>query len=256
MEYSNQEQLFRPGTRAPSIRTLDPRPASVQGAKEQIRELAAVAAWLALVGLVAFNLGWVALGLLQGPGYSVTRDTISELSALTAQHARVMLVVNGFCGVALMSFALFGLRAALAGVRGGALASAMIAFSALGLDELSDAFFRLNCQTADGCTQLQEISSWHGVVHATVGIVTLLVLMAAPFVVARALRKSAKWEDLARPSMFAGVAIDLALLSAAIPHWGGGAQRLAMVIASMWIGLLALRVRRWAVSTETTPVTV
>jgi hypothetical protein len=210
------------------------------------RARATIAAACALLGVLVFHVGWVVAGLLQAPGYSASRDAISELSALTARHAWIMLAVNGFCGVALMTFAFFGFLPALLAVRGRTVAAAMIAFSPLGFDELSDAFFRLNCQTADGCTQLQEIGSWHGVVHASVGIGTILVLMAAPFVVARTLRRSPLWEDLARPSVFLGIAIDLALLSAAIPHWGGGAQRLAMIGTSIWIAFLAVRVRRLA----------
>jgi hypothetical protein len=237
-QYSNHSALF------PTQRTV--RTSTREALGGDARARAMVAAGSALLGLLVFNVGWMIAGLLQAPGYSASRDAISELSALTARHAWIMLVANGFCGVALMAFAFVGLRPALLPIRGRAISAAMIAFSPLGFDELSDAFFRLNCQTADGCTQLQEIGSWHGVVHAAVGIATIVVLLAAPFVVARTLRRSHLWEDLARPSVFLGISIDLALLSAAIPHWGGGAQRLAMIATSIWIAFLAVRVLRLA----------
>jgi hypothetical protein len=208
------------------------------------RQLSVFVAWSALLGLLVYNVGWFVGGLAQGAGYSVVRDDISELSALTARHAWLMVVGNGICGVTTIAFAVIGFGSCVPAVRGQALSAAMIAGSALGLDALSDVFFRLNCQTADGCTQLQEIASWHGVVHAVVGVITFLVLMAGPFVVARTLRRAAEWNDLARWSVILGVAIDLALASAWIPGWAGAAQRLGMTVGSLWIGLLAVRVLR------------
>jgi hypothetical protein len=216
------------------------------GARPLVGEatLRRAAVWCAVLGLVVFHAGWVIVGALQGPGYSAARDAISELSALTARHAAIMLLVNGVTGALLMFFAVAGFGAALPRTSARTVSVAMLAFTPLGFDELSDAFFRLNCQARDGCTEWQEIASWHGAVHAVVGIATIFVLMAAPFVVARTLRRLPEWSDLARPSVVLGVAIDLAVASAAVPHWGGGGQRLAMIAASVWIVLLAMRVRR------------
>jgi hypothetical protein len=43
----------------------------------------------------------------------------------------------------------------------------------MGLDNLSDAFFRLDCQAADpACTPAAAASSWHGKVHLVVGLVS------------------------------------------------------------------------------------
>ena len=76
-----------------------------------------------------------------------------------------------------------------------------------------DAFFRLDCRIADGCTPRQTVSSWHGIIHAVSGVVLLLLLLVAPHVVARCLRLSPDWAALARPSVLLGVAIDLTAIA-------------------------------------------
>jgi hypothetical protein len=69
----------------------------------------------------------------------------------------------------------------------------------MGLDNLSDAFFRLDCRTADpGCTA--AASSWHAKVHLAVGLISAVATIAAPFVLAARMRYVPGWRDLARPT--------------------------------------------------------
>jgi hypothetical protein len=207
---------------------------------------AVLASWMALAGLVVFNVGWLVAGFLERGGYSISRDYISELSAVTARHAWLMQWANGCCGVATIAFAVLGFRPALAQVKGSVLSTASIVLSALGADTISDVFFRLNCRRADGCTQWEEFASWHGVIHGVVGIVTLVVLLVAPFIVARCLRRAAAWADLARWSVALGIAIDLAVIGFLLPAAVGYAQRLLLLEGSIWLALLAVRVLRLA----------
>jgi hypothetical protein len=51
-------------------------------------------AWGAIGGVVAFNLGWLLAGALQGDGYSVASHDVSGLGALTARSPWVMLTAE------------------------------------------------------------------------------------------------------------------------------------------------------------------
>jgi len=207
---------------------------------------AVLASWTALGGLVVFNVGWFVAGLLEGSDYSAASDYISELSALTAHHAWLMLGANAYCGVAIIAFAFLGFRPALAQVKGSVLSTASIVLSALGADTITDVFFRLNCRRADGCTLLQESASWHGAIHVVVGALTIIVLLVAPFVVAHCLRRAPAWADLAPWSLVLGIAIDLATLGFMVPATVGYAQRLLLLEGSIWLAILAVRVLRLA----------
>jgi hypothetical membrane protein len=201
-----------------------------------------VAAGLAVVGQVVFTASWVVAGAVQGDGYSVVRHEISDLGALTAPHAWVVLVGQGLCGAATILFGLIFPRL-LGAVRGATLAGALIALSPFGLDNLSDAFFRLDCRRADGCSVAQSTASGHAKVHVAVAGVTFLVLLVAPFVVARVLRGVEGWADLARPSLIAGVLLVVAIgATLGLGEDGGGlAQRAYALLGSGWLALLALR---------------
>ena len=58
--------------------------------------------WLsvgAVVGQVLFVVGWLLAGAIEGHGYSVVRDDISDLTAMTAQHDWVMRSTQGLAAV-------------------------------------------------------------------------------------------------------------------------------------------------------------
>ncbi len=193
-----------------------------------------------------FTVGWLLASLLQGDSYSIARHDISDTGAVGAPHAWVLLVTQGIAGACTLAFVIVAFRPALAGVRGRNLSSVLIAIP-LGVVYLMDAFFRLDCRIADGCTPQQTTSSWHGITHAVSGVVLLLLLLVAPHVVARCLRRSPDWAALARPSVLLGVAIDLAAIAylALDGKAGAGyAQRVLVLLASAWVTLLALRVLR------------
>jgi hypothetical protein len=128
-------------------------------------------AWGAVGGVAVFNLGWLLTGAVQGGGYWVASHDVSDLGALTARSPWVMLISQGIAGTLIIAFAL---RSALAVPgRGTALGAWLLAASLIGLDNLSDAFFRLDCRAADqGCTAAAAASSWHGQVHIAVGLLS------------------------------------------------------------------------------------
>jgi hypothetical protein len=208
-------------------------------------------AWGAIAGVVVFNAGWLLGGAVQGGRYSVASDDISDLGALTAHHPWVMLTAGGIAGALIILFALFALRPGLAVAgRGTALGAWLVAGSLIALDNLSDAFFRLDCRAADqGCSSTAAMSSWHGKVHIIVGLATAVLTIAAPFVLAPRMRRAEGWRDLARPTfafglLFLAILIGYAALEG--KTGGGYLQRAAIVLASAGIVALALRVRALA----------
>jgi hypothetical protein len=208
-------------------------------------------AWGAVAGVVVLNFGWLIAGAAQTGGYSVARDDVSDLGALTAQHPWVMLTASGVAGALTILFALFALRPALAVPgRGTALGAWLVAASLMGLDNLSDVFFRLDCRAADpGCTTSASMSSWHGTVHGLVGAATAIATVAAPFVLAHRMRRADGWRDLARPTFLFGLLFLAVLIGyAALERKTGGGylQRTAIVLLSVGMATLALRDRSLA----------
>lgn len=195
-----------------------------------------------------FTLGWLVAGAVEGHGYSVADDEISDLAALTAHAAPVLLVAQAVCGVATVMFGLVALRRLLHGTRGATLSGVLVAASALGAGNVSDALFRLDCRAADGCSQAEAMASWHGKIHGVAGL-TILILVSAPFVLARVLRRTAVWADLARPSLALGVVMVLAVVVGVglTERSGAGiAQRVLALAAAGWLAMLAVRAARLA----------
>jgi hypothetical protein len=191
------------------------------------------------IGQLVFVSGWFVLGLIEGHGYSPARHDISDLAALTAQHATVDRLTLALSGALTIAFGLsirhvFGCAAWL------------VALSLPGLDNLSDAFFRLDCRAADaGCGMAEATASWHGKVHIASFVIAALATMVAPFALSRRMRHAVGWEDLARPTWVFGFVV-IALLAATAATSGseiqGWTQRGAATIVVSGLAVLAWRV--------------
>jgi hypothetical membrane protein len=208
-----------------------------------ITELGRRSAIACLIGQAVFILGWLVAGLVQDSAYSTARHDISDLGAVGAPHAWILLIAEGLSGACTLAFVVLGFYPALAGTRGRTLSAILIALP-LGVGYLMDAFFRLDCRIADGCTSEQTTSSWHGILHAVNGVVWLLCLLVAPYLVARCLRRSTQWAPLARPSALLGAAIDVAVIVYLVldgKSGAGYAQRVLVLLTSVWVALLARR---------------
>jgi hypothetical protein len=134
---------------------------------------------------------------------------------------------------------------AVPGHRGG-VSGWLVALSAVGLDDLSDAFFRLNCRVADvGCTEAVATASWHGAIHAAVGTVSFMILVMAPFALARRMQMVPGWRSLAGPTLVYGLvllAVTAAYVLLRTSSSGGYAQRAVALLGSSGVILLAMRV--------------
>src|SRR5438034_2996182 len=207
--------------------------------------IAAIAAQVLFVG------GWLIGGAIEGHGYSAGRHDISDLTALTAHHAifnRATLLASGSLTAA---FALWALRPSLTVPgRGVALSAALVAVSLPALDNLSDAFFRLDCRAADaGCTSSVAASSWHGTIHIVAFIVAAIPTVVAPFALSRRMRAIEGWSDLARPARIFGVTFLVAFVATAASQGSsaqGWTQRIAATLAAFGVAALAVRVLRLA----------
>jgi hypothetical protein len=193
----------------------------------------------AALGQLVFVGGWLVVGLLEGHGYSPAAHDISDLAAMTAHHAsadRLTLAASGAVTIA------FGLS--LRPVFGGA--AWLVALSLPGLDNLSDAFFRLDCRAADtGCSMAEATGSWHGKLHVACFVVAALATAIAPFVLARRMRHTVGWENLAGPTRLFGFGVVAALVATGATSGTpvqGWTQRGAAAIVVSGVAALAWRV--------------
>jgi hypothetical membrane protein len=204
-------------------------------------------AWAAIAAQILVTLAWLIAGTVQSGGYSAARHDISDLGARTADQPWLTLLGQGVSGLLTLAFAFFSLAPALAVPgRGPAISGWLVGLSAAGLDDLSDAFFRLDCRAADpGCTEAVATASWSGMIHSDVGTVTFVILVIAPFALARRLPLVSGWESLARPAAVYGIVLFGAVLAyvlLSITASGGYAQRAVALLGSGGVVVLALRV--------------
>jgi hypothetical membrane protein len=215
----------------------------------RFRRVAVALCWGAIIGQTLFTIAWLVSDSLQGGDFSPLRDDISDLGALTANHPWIILAAQGVSGVLTICFAIFVLNRTLAGPgQKMALGAWLVAMSAVAVDDLSDAFFRLDCQTSQpGCSEATAMASWHGQIHAIVGIVSFILLVIAPFFLARSMRKLPSWSALAKPTKYFGVGLGV-LLAVYVGLTGqdgqGTMQRIIALTASAGVCLLAVRAMR------------
>jgi hypothetical protein len=179
------------------------------------------------------------LGAIEGGEYSPGRHDISDLAALTAEHATIDRLTLAISGAVTIAFAV-----SLAPVLGRW--ALLLAASLPAVDNLTDTFFRLDCRAADaGCDTAAATDSWHGTAHLVFFAVAALPTIAAPFVLSRRMHRTDGWTDLARPTKVYGfvfVAVFLTTAATTGTAVQGWSQRGAAVIACAGIVVLAGRV--------------
>jgi hypothetical protein len=183
----------------------------------------------AIAAQLAFVAGWIVAGLLEGHGYSSAEHDISDLGALTAHHVWLVQLTMGIAGVVTVLFAILVLRRWFGG------AAWLVVLSLLGLDNLSDVFFRLDCRAADaGCSTSDAVSSWHAQIHLASFLVASLATIVAPFVFASRMKRLDGWGDLARPTRIFGVCF-IAVFVVTGATTGTSAQGLTQRVAAVFV---------------------
>ena len=187
---------------------------------------------------------------LQRDGYKPSRYDISDLGALTADHPWVLLVPEAVAGAVTVGFALLVLRPAVGGPGPWLLAASLV-----GLDDVTDALFRLDCRRVDpGCTDDVRTASWHAQAHEVVGLLAVVATVLALLALAHRCRRLERWADLARPLALVAGGFAVAMLVYAVRArrpGGGVAQRFAVLLV---VAALAALVRRVLALTRGTAV--
>lgn len=206
-------------------------------------------AWLGAAAQVAFLVVLFVAPLWQGPRYSVLAHTISDMSAIGAPHAVVLLVVFTVCGAATIVFALRSVWPALrpGGVRA-VLGSILLALSAVGLGDLLSTQERLACRMADpGCTVTLQLSNSGGKLDNIITSIGVLLLVVAGFFLASAMRRTPGWQQWAWPTRWTAVLV-LAFAVADVltqqAGLGGLFERLVAVTGAIAVGVLAVGILR------------
>jgi hypothetical membrane protein len=202
---------------------------------------------LAMIGPIAFTMAWIVAGMVQD-GYSARRDYISDLAALDAQHAWIM--ITGFLLLGVGTAALgVGMAGAVKG-RAARIGSSLVALAGVGM--IVAGLARGDCRSRlDACAARIDAGdvSWHQATHELASAVVFFALVAAPLVFARAFRDDESWRDLRAYSMITGVAGMVLLVlfyAAAIGAWSwvGVVQRVFVTVLLLWVAILGARLVR------------
>jgi hypothetical protein len=188
-------------------------------------------------GLLAFvtgTIGWVAGGFAQPTAYSIARNDISDLGAVTAASPWLYNQVGAnLTGLLLLLCALGVWRAVRPSVLGrlgaGALALA-------GIGSFLDGLFRLDCRGIDAACQNH---SWHSHAHKLESGFTAAFTLAAPVLLGLAFRRIPAWRGAWLPSILTLPAIIVAnIVFSAIGD--GAATRAGTVVFFLWVAFLGL----------------
>jgi Protein of unknown function (DUF998) len=206
------------------------------GSGDRARALPAVSGVLAGPALV---LGTLAGATAQPDEFSLVEDPPSDLGALTANSPWIANQIgSNLAGLLLLVFAI-ALWRSLGGHPSARIGSGLLV--AAGVCIFLTGLFRLDCREMDtGCGN----SSWHAQTHFAVAGLTALVLVLAPFVMARALKVATPdWRDLWMPTLGFAIGSVVAGLAGSAAGGGLGSLLLALVWFT-WIVVLALRMLR------------
>ncbi len=190
-----------------------------------------------MAGQVNFVAAWIVGGLIQ-PGYSTADQTVSELFARTADHPLVLWI--GLAGLAPSYLATAAILHRALGDRGrGAVALFALAVPLVIVVLLSP----LDCMTngSAACAARVDagaVSTTHDL-HNLAAVVLQLCLVATPFLVAVAVRRS----NLVRWALGFGVLGVATLLAVGVSdpgqHGYGIAQRATFGFVNLWVSSIA-----------------
>ena len=200
----------------------------------------------AICGLFAgpvLFVGTLAGALAQPDEFSLVNHANSDLGADTADSAWLSNQLgSNLPGLPLLVFAI-GLWRSVGRHRSARIGSGLLA--AVGVCVFLTGLCRLDCRQIDpGC----ENSSWHAAAHNAVAGLTVLALVLAPFVLARALKLTQRWRDLWLPTLAFGIGTIVAAVAGSVVGEGLGSL-LAVLVWFIWITVLAIRMLRLAAAT-------
>jgi hypothetical membrane protein len=193
-----------------------------------------------LLALVTVSVGWIGGALAQPDAYSSADDDLSDLGALTANKAWIYNQIgDNLTGILIILLGLGLWRALSPDVlrRIGAGAVMLI-----GLVFFVEGFFRLDCRGIDsGCAN----ESWHSSAHKMNNRFAVAATIAAPLILAFALRRIPEWRGAWLPSLLAvPAALVCGLLFSVLGN--GASVRATSLTLFAWLAFLAVRLMRTA----------
>ncbi len=207
-------------------------------------------AWgtVGVIAQSAFMAGWLIAESWQGPRYSAVTDTISDMQAATSPHVWFIVTCFAVGGVGTFSFALFGLRPALAAGRAAPQAVWMLGLAGLAI---GNSFPLIACESpAPGCTAHHQLYSPGGITDAVVATAAFLVLVFTPSQLRKRLVELPEWRPLVPVMTTARVVCPLAYTVLSVAWLTGTAQGLAeralATCCVLWISSLAMMLVRVA----------
>lgn len=169
-------------------------------------------AWVGFVAQGLFVASWLLAAGWQGNGYHPLAHTISDMLAVGAPGAPVLIVVFTLCGLATILFAWLSVRPALRpGGRTATVGAVLLAMSIFGVGDLLAAAERQGCRLADpGCTGPDQRTNLGGKIDTMITPTGIVLFVAAALVLAAAMKHAPGWQRWAWPSR--GVALGFAVL--------------------------------------------
>jgi hypothetical protein len=207
-------------------------------------------AWIGIAAQPVFVVSWLAAAFWQGSRYSVVKQSISDMYALTAPHGAFLVILYTICGAATIGFALFSVRPTLRpGGRAATVGSALLALSVAGLGDLLSPFERLACRAADpGCTTARAVSNSGGKLDGNLTAIGVLLLVVAAFFLAHAMQRLPGWRAWAWPTRWTAVLIVGLTIAEALTKANSGfyglIERLIAVTAAAALAALGTGILR------------
>lgn len=206
------------------------------------------------LGALALPVGSLAAANAQ-PSYHWRQEDLSALAAGNAQHPWIMMT-------AILIFAA-GVAALTRRFRTAVLISVpsragVILLMLLAGASAAAAVLRNDCSTERPSCAARASFSWHHYAHDVCGVLTMLLLVAVPLVVAESFHADPRWKSLVWPSRVAGWLGAIGLVLYLLTDSSGTQDQGLLQRASMAPFLLWLALAQWSLSrtASTAPVAI
>lgn len=213
---------------------------------------------LVVIANIVFVLAWQVAVVWQGPNYSFTAHSISDMYSQGAPGAWFLIGTFTLCGAVVILFAFWSLWPSIREAGWPArVAAILLALSIFGLGDLLSVFEQQACRLADaGCTAEAQAANFGGAADASLSTFGGFALAACGFFLAVAMKRLPRWRSWSRPTLISAIVfVALLLLDGALGgiNYGGLGERLlafggALGIAALGVGVL----RRGRVPAEAT----
>lgn len=202
--------------------------------------------WAAQSGLLAqviLIVSFILFGLVQGPSYSWSAHSISDMYADRAPHGSLLVVILTLCGAMTLFFLAFSLWPSVkkAGVSA-KLATILLGLSIFGIGDLLSPFERLGCRLADtGCTDSLQVATTAGRNDMILSSIGIFLFMIGVITLGYSVNKLKEFKQVSNSLIYGGYfLIVVAIVMGIAPASAYGAmERLVAYFGAILLALLA-----------------